>query len=47
MKIVESLDHPFIFLLALAVGVVAMQKLIAYGAGKANMGEMNRWILNQ
>jgi hypothetical protein len=47
MKIVESLDHPFVFLLALAVGVVAMQKILAYVAGKANMPEMNKWILNQ
>jgi hypothetical protein len=47
MKIVESLDHPFVFLLALAVGVVAMQKILAYAAGKANMPEMNKWILNQ
>lgn len=47
MKLVESLDHPFVFLLALAVGIVAMQKLIAYGAGKAGMGEMNKWILNK
>jgi hypothetical protein len=47
MRILESLDHPFVFLLALAVGIVAMQKLIAYGAGKAGMTEMNKWILNQ
>lgn len=47
MRIIESLDHPFVFLLALAVGIVAMQKLIAYGAGKAGMSEMNKWILNQ
>lgn len=47
MKLIESLDHPFVFLLALAVGVVAMQKLIAYAAGKAGMPEMNKWILNQ
>jgi hypothetical protein len=47
MKIVEALDHPFVFLLALAVGIVAMQKIIAYGAGKAGMTEMNKWILNQ
>lgn len=47
MRILESLDHPFVFLLALAVGIVAMQKIIAYGAGKANMPELNKWILNQ
>lgn len=47
MKILESLDHPFVFLVALAVGVVAVQKLIAYAAGKAGMTEMNKWILNQ
>lgn len=47
MRILESLDHPFIFLLALAVGIVAMQKIIAYGAGKAGLGEFNKWILNQ
>jgi hypothetical protein len=47
MRLIESLDHPFVFLLALAVGIVAMQKLIAYGAGKAGMSEMNKWILNQ
>jgi len=47
MRFLESLDHPFVFLLALAVGIVAMQKLIAYGAGKAGLNEMNKWILNQ
>jgi len=47
MRFLESLDHPFVFLLALAVGIVAMQKLIAYGAGKAGLTEMNKWILNQ
>ena len=47
MRIIESLDHPFVFLLALAVGIVAMQKIIAYGAGKAGLSEMNKWILNQ
>lgn len=47
MKFLESLDHPFIFLLALAVGVVAMQKIIAYGAGKAGLPVVNKWILNQ
>jgi hypothetical protein len=47
MRLVESLDHPFVFLLALAVGIVAMQKLIAYGSGKAGLTEMNKWILNQ
>lgn len=47
MRIVEALDHPFIFLLALAVGVVAMQKILAYGAGKAGLPEFNKWLLNQ
>lgn len=47
MRLVEALDHPFIFLAALAVGIVAMQKLIAYAAGKSGLSEMNKWILNQ
>jgi len=46
-RLLESLDHPFLFLIALAVGVVAMQKIIAYGAGKAGLPEVNKWILNQ
>jgi hypothetical protein len=47
MKLLESLDHPFIFLLALAIGIVAMQKILAYGAGKAGLPELNKWLLNQ
>ena len=47
MKQLEGLDHPFLFLIALAIGVVAMQKIIAYAAGKAGMPELNKWILNQ
>lgn len=47
MKIVESLDHPFVFLLALTIGVIAMSKLIAYGAGKAGLTEMSKWAVNK
>jgi hypothetical protein len=47
MRILESLDHPFVFIIALAVGIVAAQKIIAYGAGKAGLPELNKWILNQ
>jgi hypothetical protein len=47
MKILESLDHPLVFLLALTIGVLAMQKLIAYGAGKAGLDEMSRWAVNK
>lgn len=47
MRLLESLDHPFIFLLALTIGVVAMTKIIAYGAGKSGLPELNKWILNQ
>jgi hypothetical protein len=47
MKLLEGLDHPFVFLFALAIGVVAMQKIIAYGAGKAGLPAVNKWILNQ
>jgi hypothetical protein len=45
--LLDFLDHPFIFLFALAIGVVAMQKIIAYLAGRAGLPEVNKWILNQ
>lgn len=47
MKLVESLDHPFVFLLALTIGVLAMSKLIAYAAGKAGLSEMQKWAINK
>lgn len=47
MRTLEALDHPFIFLLALTVGVFAMQKIIAYLAGKTGMTELNQWILGK
>jgi hypothetical protein len=47
VRLLESLDHPFIFLFALTIGVVAMTKVIAYFAGKGGLPELNKWILNQ
>ena len=47
MKVVAALDHPFVFLLALTIGVIAMSKLIAYAAGKAGLDEMSRWAVNK
>lgn len=47
MKALEALDHPFIFLFALTIGVVAMTKIIAYFAGKGGLPELQKWVLNQ
>jgi len=46
-RFLDAIDHPFIFLFALTIGVVAMTKIIAYLAGKAGMPELNKWVLNQ
>lgn len=39
-------DHPFLFIFALTLAVIAMTKVIAYGAGKAGLATVQQWIRN-
>ena len=41
-----AFDHPFLFIFALTISVIAMTKVIAYGAGKAGLPTLQQWIRN-
>lgn len=46
-RVLDSLDHPLIFLALLTLGVIAMSSVFLWGAQKANLKPVQTLITHQ